>query len=149
VDAYSSKVSELLVLYDYSRTTAGLTLRYIIPLKSRVAFSLYVSGGINRTTLELDSEYKDLIVTSAASEGYTVTFNDFSATGAGWYSRIDFYFYFNQNIFVGTGIMYSYHSVKFSGASEKLDGGGSGYALQCWFVVLVCILHTIWLEHYN
>ncbi len=123
VEAISSEVNDSLVLYDYTRITAGIMMRFIIPIKSHLAFSINLSGGINKTTLDLDSEYKDLIVESWASEGYSVTFNSSSATGTGWYSRIGFYFYFHRNFFVGTGIMYSYHNVKFTGASEKFDGG--------------------------
>ncbi len=115
--ATSSQASGSIGLYDYSMFKAGAAFRVVFR-----SWALYIAGGATIASLDLNSEFKSLIQTSANAQGLSVAFNSGSASGLGYYVSIGPKIFLNEHFFLGFAVEVFTLNTKYDNASQALDG---------------------------
>ena len=84
------------------------------------AMFIRLFAGPNFSFFDLSGDLKNLLISSAAASGYTISFYTGPATGFGFTGGAG-YLYENNNWSYGLDFVVDYKNVEYPGASENID----------------------------
>lgn len=110
--AEHKRVKESLKLYNHKTLDVGLILRYIKYDYARKYYSFYIAGGATYSDITFENDFKELIGFEPAE----------ISPEWGWYGKAGVRYNFNEFIFVGISIKYSFLNNYIDTTKSNFDG---------------------------
>ncbi len=115
----ASTQSESLKAYSISAVSVFGTLRYLFESRN---FALELQLGPQFAFFDMTSDLRNLILTSAQSQGYSISLYTGDATGVGLAIRASLQWYIQGPVYRKAGVEFVSMPTKYSGATTTFDG---------------------------